>query len=248
MCTLSIVPYGRENCRLVFNRDERRTRGFASPPAWHVVGARAALFPRDADAGGTWVGLNDCGLVAMLLNRTDDDASMALLTRGTNYQSRGVVVPRVLEARDLAGAVSLARRLPRGRFRPFRLVLLRGREVVVISASPRDSDETCSELTDPLMLTSSSLGDALVEQPRRRLFIQMMRTSRSERPRAQSRFHAYRWPHRPELGVLMSRPDARTVSRTVCDISPDAWTMTYESITESTADLTRRHTRGAASP
>lgn len=230
MCTLSIVPYGpdaREHCRLVFNRDERRTRGLALPPAWHDAGPRRAVFPRDADAGGTWVGLNDCGLVAMLLNRTDD-ASRASLSSRADYQSRGAIVPQVLAARDLAGALSLARRLSRGRFRPFRLVLLRGRGVVVISASLRDFDETCSELTVPLMLTSSSLGDALVEQPRRRLFIRMMRTPRSERLRAQSRFHASRWPRRPELGVLMSRPDARTVSRTVCDVGSDAWAMTYE--------------------
>jgi hypothetical protein len=48
-----MVPYGRENCRLIFNRDEKRTRGSALPPAWHEAGNRAALFPRDADAGGT---------------------------------------------------------------------------------------------------------------------------------------------------------------------------------------------------
>jgi hypothetical protein len=81
-----------------------------------------------------------------------------------------------------------------------------------------------------LMRTSSSLGDGLVEPPRRKLFNQMMRTSAAERLRAQDRFHAHTWPRRPELGVLMSRPDARTVSRTVCDIGPDGWAMTYEPI------------------
>lgn len=229
MCTISIVASGRGSCRLVFNRDERRTRGPGLSPAWQVVGARSALFPRDSDAGGTWVGLNDRGLVAVLLNRTDD-ASMASLSSRVDYQSRGVIIPQLLAARDLTGAQRLARQLRRERFRPFRVVLLRAGEVVVISASPGDFEETRADVTEPLMLTSSSLGDEVVEQPRRKLFVQMMRTPPAERLRAQSRFHAHRCPRRPELGVLMSRPDARTVSRTVCDIRPDAWAMTYQPI------------------
>lgn len=229
MCTVSIVPYGRAHHRLICNRDEKRTRGQAQPPAWHAAGPRTALFPRDADEGGTWVGLNDHGLVAVLLNRTDD-ASRCAVRRGVGFRTRGAIVPQVLTAADLARARALAVQLPRESFRPFRLVLLQGLDLVVVSASAGDLHVTRSRLTEPLMLTSSSLGDAHVDPPRRALFTRLMRTERSEWLPRQRRFHAWSWPRRPELGVLMSRSDARTVSRTVCDVGPDSWTMTYEPI------------------
>lgn len=229
MCTVSIVPYGRAHHRLICNRDEQRTRGSAQPPAWYAAGTRTALFPRDADEGGTWVGLNDHGLVAVLLNRTDD-ASTRAVARGVGYRTRGAIVPQVLAAADVARARALAVQIPRESFRPFRLVLLQGLDVVVVSASAGDLHETRSRLSEPLMLTSSSLGDRLVDPPRRALFNRLMRTERSQWLPRQQRFHAWAWPGRPELGVLMSRSDARTVSRTICDIGPDTWTMTYEPI------------------
>jgi hypothetical protein len=43
-------------------------------------------------------------------------------------------------------------------------------------------------------------------------------------------FHRHAWPARPEISVLMSRPDAATVSRTVLDVSDGAIRMHYSRI------------------
>ena len=74
-----------------------------------------------------------------------------------------------------------------------------------------------------MMLTSSGLGDHLVEGPRRTLFD-------ADPPRtaaAQDAFHRHRWADRLPLSVAMHRDDARTVSRTVVEVTPEAVTMTY---------------------
>jgi len=47
-----------------------------------------------------------------------------------------------------------------------------------------------------------------------------MITDSEESAATQDRFHAHSWPDRPELSVLMSRADARTVSITAVEVLP----------------------------
>jgi hypothetical protein len=66
----------------------------------------------------------------------------------------------------------------------------------------------------PQMLTSSGLGDAVVDTPRRQLFERLVLRHERLWPLAQDRFHIHQWPSRADITVHMERPDARTVSRT----------------------------------
>lgn len=233
MCTVSVVPL-IGGCRLMCNRDERLTRAQALPPAIQRLGCRTAIFPVDPDGGGTWVGANDVGLAAALLNRTDavagaEGGSAGRWDRGDALETRGAIVPAVLGAGSLEAAVAIARSLPRHRYLPFRLLLVHGREAAVVVAGSRDYRDVRMPLDRPLMLASSSLGDARADGPRRALFARMMRGA--DVPswlRAQRRFHAHAWTDRPDVSVTMARADARTVSRTTCDVRPHVVTMTYE--------------------
>ncbi|MDP4611857.1 MAG: NRDE family protein [Opitutales bacterium] len=68
MCTLSWWAVETER-GIVFNRDEKRTRSHGEVP--RVIegdSGRSILTPRDPDAGGTWVGVNECGLIVAVLN------------------------------------------------------------------------------------------------------------------------------------------------------------------------------------
>src|SRR5262249_23772703 len=85
---------------------------------------------------------------------------------------------------------------------------------------------TQQRLDRPLLFTSSSLGDAIVERPRRGLFERFMR-SRRDPLDAQARFHRHRWPDQPQVSVCMSREDAATVSHTVVDVSTEAVAVCY---------------------
>ena len=92
MCTVTLLPYD-DGFRLACNRDERRDRLPALPPTSHACGNRTATFPVDPAGGGTWIGVNDAGLVATLLNQTRfGDA------RPITAQSRGLIVPLVMAA------------------------------------------------------------------------------------------------------------------------------------------------------
>ena len=214
MCTVTIVPAG-DGFRLGCNRDERRDRAAASPPALHGLPHRTAIFPVDPVGRGTWVGVNNAGLAAALLNRTIDVAPPVDSPR----RSRGLIVPDVLDCASLNDALEMAVALNANDFDRFRLVIVQQATVATLTSDGTTLAVEVTDLTRPLMLTSSSLGDALVEGPRRRLFERMFAGEERSWLRAQSRFHRHQWRSRRDISVRMERADARTVSHTVVDVS-----------------------------
>ena len=57
---------------MAMNRDERRTRAPALPPAAVAPSGVPALIPIDGDAGGSWISVNCLGHALALLNRWDE--------------------------------------------------------------------------------------------------------------------------------------------------------------------------------
>jgi hypothetical protein len=58
--------------------------------------------------------------------------------------------------------------------------------------------------------------------------------------RGQHRFHRHHWRRRPAVSVVMSRPDARTVSRTAIDVGGRTMALRYESLDEPAPLMERR--------
>ncbi|MHB1278223.1 MAG: NRDE family protein [Bacteroidia bacterium] len=66
MCTLTYIPL-KDGFLFTSNRDERRLRAPALPPEVYSVHGKDVLFPKDGEAGGTWVASSD-SLQLCLLN------------------------------------------------------------------------------------------------------------------------------------------------------------------------------------
>lgn len=224
MCTVTVVP-DRDGFRMICNRDERRDRPPALPPAVHRLGDRTAVFPIDPHGGGTWVGLNDCGLAATLLNRTSEVGGRP---REVFARSRGVIIPALLGCASLDAALDAAVALDPGAFDLFRLLLVERMTTGILTSDGGTISVETRTLTAPLLMTSSSLGDSLVEEPRRRLFESMVLSKApSEWLDAQSRFHVHRWRAQSEISVTMARADARTVSRTFVHVTSSSKRLRY---------------------
>jgi hypothetical protein len=176
--------------------------------------------PVDPVSDGTWIAVNDAGLVLVLLNVTP------LAGAAPGRRSRGAIIPGLLASDSLAAAARQTGRLNPAEFAPFRLVLIRDDGVAEVYWDGVNRTDTPPEaLTNPRMFTSSGLGDPLVERPRQRSFEEFVAIGFD--PAAQDAFHRHRWPGREHLSVCMSRPDARTVSFTIIEIGADAATMAY---------------------
>jgi hypothetical protein len=208
------------------NRDEQRTRPAAIEPKGVDAGALQALLPIDPQSGGTWIGVNSAGLASALLNRTPSSPAH----RGDAPRSRGAIIPPLLAHARLGDAIDDALSLDVQAFAPFTLVIVQGWFVAAITSNGRALATDCDSLREPRLWTSSSLGDDVVVGPRRALFERVLDGSRGTWSRGQRWFHDHQWPERREISVMMSRPDARTVSRTTVELSPWSVALHYEAL------------------
>jgi len=86
MCTVTFIP-AKGGCYITSNRDEKAGRKQALPPATYCYDDIALVYPKDADAGGTWIALHNNGNAAVLLN----GAFMAHVPEPPYNKSRGLI-------------------------------------------------------------------------------------------------------------------------------------------------------------
>ena len=67
MCTVTFIP-ARQRIYLTSNRDEKNWRTDALPPAVYPAGSGQMMYPKDGDAGGTWIAAHDNGNAIVFLN------------------------------------------------------------------------------------------------------------------------------------------------------------------------------------
>ncbi len=118
MCTLVVLrrPAAPWPLLLAANRDELVSRP-ARPPARHWPDRPHVRGGLDLTGGGTWLGVNDDGLVAAVLNR-----------RGTlgpelGKRSRGELVLEALDHAEARDAADALRALEPKAYRPFNLIV-----------------------------------------------------------------------------------------------------------------------------
>lgn len=222
MCTLTAVP-NAAGVRVAFNRDELRSRPTALPPVIWRNANRTVIHPTDPASGGTWLAVTYSGLVLAILNVNGNGVI------GPSRVSRGTVIQAALSADSPWGAVNgVERGLELSAIAPFRLVVL-SRDLVADLVWDGQRAVISTQLLGrgPVMFTSSGLGDYLVEQVRRELFVAHFAIPSIKWTNAQDGFHRHRWTERPEMSVNMCRPDARTVSHAIVEIGRTAARFVY---------------------
>jgi hypothetical protein len=224
MCTVTVVPRAG-GVRLLCNRDERRARPAALLPRVHDLGGILAIFPVDPQGAGTWIGCNSAGLAVALLN------AHVTTPAGDRHvrQSRGLIARELLGSRSIAEAEEAGGQIdPRG-FAAFQVIVVHARHVATIASDGLSLTRRPTHRVEaPLLFTSSSLGDSLVEPPRRLLFDRLVLRGDRGWLAGQAQFHDHQWPERPEISVRMERADALTVSRATVDLAGDRCKLRYE--------------------
>lgn len=67
MCTVTFIPV-KDKYFITSNRDEKHIRSKAQPPDIYIENGMSVVYPRDTDAGGSWIAMNEKGIAAVLLN------------------------------------------------------------------------------------------------------------------------------------------------------------------------------------
>src|SRR5215472_5087793 len=137
MCTLVILRRPRHRWPVLIgtNRDEMIDRP-SKPPARHWPDRPEIVAGKDLLAGGSWLGLNDWGVAAAVLNRHGS------LGPAPGQRSRGELVLEALDHADaVAAAAALAHLEPRA-YRSFNLIVADNRDAFWLRHDGGDRIET----------------------------------------------------------------------------------------------------------
>jgi len=100
MCTVTFVPQGANKFILTSNRDEAPDRKTIAPQKY-LVGDTELVYPKDAVAGGTWIGFSDKDRLICLLN-----GGFTKHERQESYRmSRGIIVTDILTSVDAIATI-----------------------------------------------------------------------------------------------------------------------------------------------
>jgi hypothetical protein len=194
MCTATWLMTG-DGYELFCNRDERRTRLPALPPTLQQRDGITFIAPRDANAGGSWIGVNESGLSLCLLNFYPHRAGSP-----TSPVSRGVLLTSLLDARSQTEVERRLRATPLAQFKAFMLLVLEPGKPVV--AHTWDGAGLHSESDAQVPVTTSSFDTEHVIEHRREMFARVQGAA----------YHLSRDAGGDAYSVCMSRDDAQTVS------------------------------------
>jgi hypothetical protein len=206
MCTVSFLPM-RQGFMLAMNRDEQVSRPRALAPRRHWTGVRASLYPSET-GGGTWVGANDAGLTLALINwyaKPQRDSASCV--------SRGIIIPHLLAADDLAGVTAMFADLPLPKINPFRLIAVSVRERMVREWRWDGKTLTCKRFAWKRQhWFSSGYDEALANKLRATVVRKAAKASLT--PAGLRKLHQSHLPAQGPFSICMHRPDAKTVSYT----------------------------------
>ncbi|MBI4526190.1 MAG: NRDE family protein [Deltaproteobacteria bacterium] len=120
MCTLALYFQVFDEFPLVVaaNRDEFFSRPSAAPQV--LSESPLVVAGKDLLAGGTWLGVSECGLVAGILNRRSAEE---FDQRDIRARSRGLLCLDLLKSRDLAQALDRLDHQESALYRPFNLLV-----------------------------------------------------------------------------------------------------------------------------
>ena len=178
--------------------------GSAAAPAGGIDGHETTM-PIDPQGGGSWIAAADGGLSVAMLNRMPPRAPAA----DQPLRSRGEIVASLASSRGLEEIMAALERIDPAAYRAFQLVAVAGGEVVAATSDSVGIDIVTRKLQQPVIFTSSSLGDSSAELMRVPLF-QAMVVHAEDQLTGQRAFHAHRWPRCGAFSVVMCRADART--------------------------------------
>jgi uncharacterized protein with NRDE domain len=179
MCSIVVLRRPSADWPLVFagNRDEMRDRPWL-PPGRHWPDRPEVVAPQDELAGGSWVGVNDHGVLACVLNRYNS------LGPAPGKRSRGELVLEALDHADAAAAAEALADLDPAAYRSFNLVVADSRDALWLRHIGDGSESVVVQPLPPglSMITAADRNDT--KSPRIGHFLPRFRSAPEPDPAA----------------------------------------------------------------
>lgn len=217
MCTLTIL---REPHRVLvtMNRDDVAARQ-ELPPALSSNAEMTFAAPRDMQAGGTWIGVNDDGVIACLLNRYDPAPQ--------GRTSRGNIVLAAMRGSSISAACAALTALDHSVYSPFTCVVVTERGAARLDwTGSRFDREDLPDADEITMITSSSWQFDEVKA-RREMLLRDLGAEHEVAADTVRAFHTLRITENDAWAPMMRRPHSETKSITQVELTPSDVQMHY---------------------
>lgn len=169
MCTLSFVPQLNSGYLLTSNRDEAVARMPALPPSTYVHGGIEVVYPKDTQAGGTWLASAKNGYSLCLLN----GAYVKHKHNPTYKHSRGLVVLDFFKFNNIDGFLTA---YDFSNIEPFTLVIIDGNrsQIQEIRWDGTIPNSTAKDWNKPHIWSSATLYEPSVIEQREQWFFDFL--------------------------------------------------------------------------
>lgn len=228
MCTVSFIPV-KDRVFITSNRDEKLVRSRAIPPQQYNSGNVRLVFPKDAEAGGTWIVLRENGDAAVLLN----GGFQKHLPFPPYRRSRGLVLLDIIKE---AEHVNHFMQMNLEKIEPFTLVILEKNKLYECrwDGSNKSSKELSN--TVPHIWSSVTLYDEIVIRKRESWFAQWLQVNPHPSTEDIIEFHLSGGEGDEQNDFRMNRNNhLLTVSVTNIEINKDNANMRYFDLTDNSA-------------
>lgn len=223
MCTVTFVSNESGDFILTSNRDELPLRKTISPKEYSF-GEVKLLYPKDAVAGGTWIGVSDKKRAINLLNGAFEPHER----KPTYRLSRGVVVKDLLVADDVLEAID---RYDFSGVEPFTIILVEWSNGLKLYTLVWDEKQKHFNLLTlgNYIWSSSPLYSANMKSDREKWFSDFLESNTKTTDSLLS-FHQSAGEGNPVTNLIMDRGFIKTVSITQVEKKGNHVRMFYKDI------------------
>ncbi len=222
MCTVTYLPLGGQAFVLTSSRDEDPGRQTSARPQRQQLGEHAVLFPRDGQAGGTWIAASERATLCLL------NGAFTVHPHQPPYRhSRGLVI---LHYFGFPATGDFIRHYPLAGLEPFTLVIRDGDGLCELRWDGTRSFTRQLDPAVPHLWASATLYPPAVVEKRQRWFDGWLAGHPDPDPAAIRHFHRTAGDGDPRNDLLMRREHVRTVSLTSVihrGATPEMW---YETV------------------
>ncbi len=224
MCTVTFIPLANNDFILTSSRDVPFARKPAMAPKKYLEDGVELYYPKDGEAGGSWIGTSNKNRLICLLNGGFKNHEIK-----NNYkQSRGIVVKEILKKDALQ---SILNQIDLTNIEPFTIVALDWNTGLDLVELVWDGNKKHIQklLLQPKIWSSSTLYSDEVKELRELWFKEWQKKQKFYASSILE-FHHYAGIGDPEIDVMMRREKGGTVSITQVVKKGEIVNMYYEPI------------------
>lgn len=230
MCTVSFIPVGNR-FYITSNRDEKLTRKTALQPAVYKHEGVNILFPKDADAGGTWIAAKENGDAAVVLN----GAFISHMPDPPYRRSRGLILLDLLAYEKPATAFS---KIVLDEIEPFTVVIYENKSLFEFRWDGNERYGKRLSHHQSYIWSSATLYDGLTVKKREQWFNDFLESNSMPSQQTIINFHRFTGDGDASNDLLMSRDGLyNTVSITSIELNGTKTRMQYLDLRENISSL-----------